>query len=106
MAAPPGPAIWFKQSVSIKNQTGLSNEGKPTYGAGSATPCLINNKKVWVKNPFGGEIYSQTQITVAGDTTVAAQDEITMPDTTTALVISVQDLTGPDGSTWYKVILT
>ena len=106
MAVPVGVLNWLNVNISIENVTGLNDEGEPTYDTPAVTPCRITHKQVWLRQPTGGQLYSQTQITVLGTVTVAAEDRITMPDTTKASVIEVVDRYGPDGTIWTKEIRT
>lgn len=101
-----GVASWFTEQVDIENKSGLNDNAESTFGDPTTVSCKINHKKIWVKTPLGGEVYSQTQILVPGNTTVDAEDRVTMPDGSTALVKNVQDQYGPNGTIWYKTVFT
>lgn len=100
-----GTATWLKQSVTIEPWTG-NNGDADTYGAGVANACRIVQKSVKQMGGSGEVVVQSTVIVLNGTATVTAKDRITLPDGSKPVILSVNVISGPDGTPYLKEVLT
>jgi len=84
----------------------MNSYGEATYGTAVLVACRINQENKMVRDRGGRETLSTTNIIIDGSTSADVRDLITLPDTTTPPILTIEDNVGPDGASYFKVIYT
>lgn len=90
------------QTLTVQAYSGFDAYGSPIWAtptAASTYACLIIPKVQSVRGRTGVEEVSSVQIYLSGNTTVAIEDKITLPDGSQPLVMAVQKYPNFTGST-------
>jgi head-tail adaptor len=101
-----GTLRWLGQTVTIAPLSTANAYGESTYGSAVTVDARVEQNDKQTLDAQGNMVISTSQVTVDGDTAVAATSRITLPDATTPKIIAVKKLIGPDGTAYAKVIYT
>lgn len=87
-------AARLRQSITVERWTGQDAYGVPTYAAPVTVMAQVAGVAQLVRSADGAERASNTTLIVPGDTTIDAQDRLTLPDGTHPAIIAIT--TAPD----------
>jgi len=99
-------ASWLRQTITIAPYSSMNDYGEATYGTAVSVACRLVQENKMVRDRGGRETVSTVNITIDGSIDVDVRDLITLPDTTTPPILSIEDIPGPDGVSYIKVIYT
>lgn len=98
---------YLKQRITRYAFTGYNGDGMPQRSAtGETVYCRIDSKQKKIYDKEGNEVVSEAQIIIPGDQEFSIEDKIVFDDGSTPRILGVEEVCGPDGSVYYKVIYT
>lgn len=100
----PGTKSWLRQTVTIYPYASINSYGEYSFGAGVSTPCRIESADEQVINEDGTAIFATAKLTIDGSKSVSVKDKVVLPNGDDRLITKIEDVAGPDGTSYLKVI--
>lgn len=85
--------------------SGRTAYGKPSYGSQTAYRARWVKKLTKVKDFGGNEVMARHVVWIAGTPDIGAEDQITLPDGTTPVLLSVEEFPDESGGHHVKVFM-
>lgn len=88
------------ETIQISPPTGRNSYGVPTYIGSTPVSyqCRIERRNRLVRKPDGGEVVSTATIYTAEPTNCSTEAQLTLPDASTARIISVERVWDEQGA--------
>jgi len=99
-----GTAAWLKHTVTIYPYSSINSYGEYSFGSGVSTPCRIESTDEQVISEDGTAIFTSARLTIDGSKTVSVKDKVVLPNGDDRLIAKIEDIPGPDGTSYLKVI--
>jgi len=99
-----GTAAWLKQTVTIYPYSSESSYGDINFGSGVSVACRIEASNEQRFDERGRVTVAKAKITVDGSASVTRRDKVKLPGNETLPIIGLDDVPGPDGNSYLKVI--
>jgi len=91
------------QTVTIAPFSGTSAYGATTYGAAVSYGARVIYKSKLIRTPDGAEKVARGQVWLATVNAISVQDQITLPDGTTPVILTVEQIPDENGPHHTKV---
>lgn len=99
-----GTATWLKQSVTIYPYSSINDYGEYAWGSGTATSCRIEQYDKQITTEDGRTILAVAKIFLSGSATPNIKDKVVLPNGDDRIIEKIDDIPGPDGTSYHKVI--
>lgn len=93
----------FTQTVIWRALTGRDDFGKPTYGAGTSLSARVVRKNKLIRDTNGDEVVSSAQAHINGNSDIAPDDQVELPDGDTPHILSVERFPDETGYIYTRV---
>jgi hypothetical protein len=95
----------LKQTVSIAGTT-TNKYDEQVPGTPTSYPARVEYNNVLVKDSQGKEVVSKAQVILDGTVSVGSLDEITLPDGTKPIILSIEKNPDETGNIHHVVVYT
>jgi hypothetical protein len=99
-----GSAGWLNQTVTIYPYSTLNDYAEYSWGTGVSTACRIEQTDRHIMTEDGKEIVAAAKIFVDGTTAPNIKDKVVLPNGDDRLIERIENMIGPDGNSYYKVL--
>lgn len=99
-----GTLSWLKQTVTIYPYSSINSYGEYSFGSGVSTPCRIESTDEQVISEDGTAVFTSAKLTIDGSKSVNVKDKVVLPNGDYRLIAKIEDVTGPDGTSYLKVL--
>jgi len=99
-----GTAGWLNQTVTVYPYSALNDYAEYSWGTGVSTSCRIEQIDKHIMTEEGKEIVAVARIFVDGTVSPNIKDKVVLPNGDDRLIERIEDATGPDGDSYYKVL--
>lgn len=90
--------------MTIYPYSSINSYGEYSFGTGVSTPCRIESADEQVISEDGTAIFTSAKITVDGSKSVSVKDKVVLPNGDDRLIAKIEDVPGPDGVSYLKVL--
>lgn len=95
----------LNQTIQIAKTT-INEYGEPVPGVPTSYPARVEYEHTMTRDSQGQEVLSKSQVYLDGTVGVTAKDEITLPDGSKPLILSVEATPDEDGTIHNVVVYT